>query len=57
VPRTLPPGFRAALRESLERTLRGAAGHEPIAGAASTWFVDVRRRVLTSVDSIPEDPA
>lgn len=57
VPRTLSPGFRTALRDSLERALRGAAGHEPFAGAAPTWFVDVRRRVLSAVERIPEDPA
>ena len=56
VERVLPAGFRSALVDSVARARAGRAGGEPFAGAAPTWFVDVRERVLASVAAVPESP-
>jgi hypothetical protein len=50
----LPAGFRAALRDSIVRARVGRAGIDPFTGTPSTWFVDVRERVLASVAGLDE---
>lgn len=50
VERALPPGFREALQESLERKQEATPP-----GAAEPWEVTVRRRVLAATASLPVD--